>query len=167
MRALVIMLVLWSSACSGVAPVTDADAADSSSDAGTAPDLTTGIAFTLGTRTEPVVARLPGDEIDAVFGPQGGVHTEHSAVVVGEELEALHLALIWAEVSRDGSVLARAGWEFWDTQWRADGDGYSVELPVLIFDDIPSSGPITVRGELELVDGREALYEEEFMLVVQ
>lgn len=130
------------------------------------PDIPVGvIQLALGSRNVPFTAWADGTEVVIVHGPQGGVHTEHSAQARGASVDELHLATIWAEVWRDDVVLARAGWEFWNEQWQPAGDGYSVELPPLVFDDEPELGPVDLRGSIELTDGRTADCEAHLVLV--
>ncbi len=116
------------------------------------------ITLELGAVTEPF-ERWPGEaEVEIVFGPQGGWHTDHAARVRGASSSELHLAIIWGEVWRDDLILARGGWEFRQPDWQPSGDGLRVDLLPLVFDDEPEPGPVELRGRAELLDGRSTTF---------
>ena len=97
----------------------------------------------------------PDSEVQIIFGPQGAFHTEHAALATNASQRELHLAVVRASVERDGVPIApEAAWEWWEEDWQPDGDGLRVELPPLVFDDMPSDGPAMLHTRIELQDGR-------------
>lgn len=158
------------SGCAGDPSSADAgesDAAGWNLLADTSSDVPDALVLVLGSRNPPFQEWEPAAPVMVVHGPQGGVHTEHSAWIGPASPRELHLTVVWAEVWRDGLVLARAGWEFWAEQWIVDGDGARVELPPVIFDTEPELGVVELRGRAELTDGRTAEFTREITLVAE